>query len=171
MLAQRGYEVVAMDRQTMEFFWVHPRVRLLQADILENDLDWNEHFDLITNISSIEHVGLAGRYGVKKDCPEGDLLAMRKLRDWLKKGGIHILTVPVGRDAVFSPLARVYGEKRLPMLLEGYTLLHEEYWAKPGRDNKWYPVEKKYALSYQAEVEKWSPGGNIYALGCFLLQK
>lgn len=171
ILARFFNEVVALDREKTQFFWSHPKVKEVQADILEDDLPYTEYFDVITNISSVEHVGLAGRYGTIKNTPDGDLIAMKKLYNWLKKGGIHLLTVPVGRDAVYMPLCRVYGENRLPLLLEGYKVVHEEYWAKPGKDNKWYPVEKAYALNYETSVRSWSPAYNIYALGCFVLQK
>ncbi|MCX7651722.1 MAG: DUF268 domain-containing protein [Bacteroidia bacterium] len=171
ILGRWDYEVVALDRESVNHLWTFSKIRVIQGDILEDTFAWNDYFDLVTNISSVEHVGLSGRYGVEKDTPDGDLIAMTKLRDWLKKDGIMLLTIPVGKDEVFAPLARVYGEKRLPLLLKGFSILHEEYWAKISSDNRWYLVERDLALTYHADVRSWRPDQNIYALGCFVLKK
>jgi len=56
------------------------------VDILKVDLP-AKHFDLVINWSTVEHVGLAGRYGVTKSRPDGDLEAMARLRDLMKPGG------------------------------------------------------------------------------------
>ncbi|MCS7297035.1 MAG: DUF268 domain-containing protein [Bacteroidia bacterium] len=170
MAARRGFSVIALDIMPIHFLWAHPKIETLQGDVLTTNFP-EDFFDLIINLSTVEHVGLAGRYGVKKMEEEGDLIAMKRLRLWLKSEGVMLLTIPVGRDAVFIPMNRVYGEKRLPLLLEGYRILHEEYWAKRGSDNIWYQVEKAEALSFPARAGSRSPFMNIYALGCFALQK
>src|SRR5207245_201498 len=71
----------------------------------------SDSFDVILNCSTVEHVGIAGRYGVTESAADGDLAAMTRLRRWLKPGGVMLLTVPVGHDAVFAPLTRVYGRR------------------------------------------------------------
>jgi hypothetical protein len=73
-----------------------------------------------------------------------------------------VVTIPVGRDGVFSPYHRVYGDERLPRLLERFTVELEQYWAKP-RDNRWAPVQRGTALGQQG-----SP--SFYALGLFVLK-
>lgn len=171
VLARAFNEVVAMDRLKTQFLWSHPKIKEVQADILDDNLSYAEYFDVITNISSVEHVGLAGRYGTTTHTPDGDLIAMKKLRGWLKPDGIHILTIPVGKDSVCMPFHRIYGSKRLPLLLDGYKVVHEEYWAKPSKDNKWHPVEKEYALNYEANPGNKRTGCDVYALGCFVLHK
>ena len=59
--AQRGHVVVALDRLALAPAFHHERVEFLQADILDRPLSGQE-FDQILNCSSVEHVGLAGRY-------------------------------------------------------------------------------------------------------------
>ncbi|MDW8134330.1 MAG: DUF268 domain-containing protein [Bacteroidia bacterium] len=170
MAARKGFSVVALDLLPLDFPWVHPNIQTLQGDILKVEFE-EASFDLEINLSTVEHVGLAGRYGVKAMESDGDLLAMRRLHRWMKDQSRMLLTIPVGQDAVFIPMNRVYGEKRLPKLIEGYRVLHEEFWAKPAKDNKWRQVSKEEALSFPARAGSRSPFMNIYALGCFVLQK
>src|SRR5205823_12962518 len=72
--AQRGHDVVALDRMPPALDYAHPRVTHVQGDILDRPLG-DRRFDQIVNCFSVEHVGLAGRYG-SGDRPDGDLEAM-----------------------------------------------------------------------------------------------
>src|SRR3954471_16407543 len=112
--AQRGHDVVAFDRLPSALDYEHPKVTHVQGDVLTHDFA-GQRFDQIVNCSSVEHVGLGGRYG-SSDAPEGDIEAMRRMRGLLSPGGRMILTIPVGRDGVFAPQHRVYGPERLPRL-------------------------------------------------------
>jgi len=78
-------------------------------------------FDSALSISSFEHDGL-GRYGDPID-PEGDLVAMRKMKRILKPGGLLFLALPVGKDIIVWNAHRVYGRYRLPLLLQGWKLV------------------------------------------------
>ncbi len=156
--AQRGHDVVALDREDVRPEYTHPRVEYLHADVLARPLG-DRRFDQIVNCSSVEHVGLPGRYG-SGDEPDGDLEAMAVLAAALADDGRHILTVPVGRDGVFPPYHRVYGETRLARLLERYRIVEEQYWAKEGRT--WTATSRKRALATPS-----SP--SFYALGLFVL--
>lgn len=78
-------------------------------------------FDVAISISSFEHDGL-GRYGDPID-PIGDIKAMAKCHELLKEKGLLFLAVPVGRDKIVFNVHRVYGEKRLPLLLENWKAL------------------------------------------------
>ena len=80
-------------------------------------------FDAVFSISSFEHDGLA-RYGDPLD-PEGDLKAMKNVKDnILKPGGLLYLAVPVGKDTLWWNAHRVYGEKRWPLLIEGFEFVY-----------------------------------------------
>jgi hypothetical protein len=156
--AQRGHDVLALDREDVVPEYTHPRVEHLHADVLDRPLG-DRRFDQIVNCSSVEHVGLPGRYG-SGDQPDGDLETMAFLAAALTDGGRHILTVPVGRDEVFPPYHRVYGEERLPRLLECYRIVEEQYWTKGGR--RWAAASREQALATPS-----SP--SFYALGLFVL--
>jgi SAM-dependent methyltransferase len=169
LAALRGFEVIALDLEPQTFPWRHPAVRFIQGDLLELDLPTN-HFDLIINCSTVEHVGLVGRYSVTESRPDGDLEAMALLRDLMKPSAIMLLTVPVGQDAVFAPLCRVYGKERLPRLLSGFVLEREMFWVKDA-ENRWVQCDEETALSFEASAGSWDPLRNVYALGCFVLRK
>jgi hypothetical protein len=70
---------------------------------------------------------------------------------------------PVGQDAVFAPLHRVYGEQRLPRLVGDLEIVEESYRAKVDGP-RWQPVDRATALA-----ERGSP--SYYAIGLFLLRR
>ena len=158
--AQRGHEVVALDRMAVVPDYRHERVQVLHADILDRPLE-GQAFDQILNCSSIEHVGLAGRYE-SSDAPDGDLDAMAILREALAPDGRMILTIPVGRDLVCPPLHRIYGEERLPRLLDGYAVQEEQYWRKDPALAAWTQTDRATALATQGSA-------SFYSLGLFVL--
>lgn len=167
--AQRGFHVTAIDLKNIQWDYTHPQLHFLRGDLLELSLSAG-HFDLIINCSTVEHVGLTGRYGVTADRADGDLEAMAHLRTLLKPDGVMLLTIPVGCDALFAPLCRVYGSQRLPCLLAGYEIVKEIFWTKDDQ-NRWQLAEKAQALNFEAFAGSWDARQNITALGCFVLRK
>jgi len=159
--AQRGFTVTALDLREIEWPYAHPGLEFTQKDLLELGRT-EERFDLIINCSTVEHVGLAGRYG-SPECPDGDLEAMQWLLQLAQVGGTMLLTVPVGRDTVFRPLHRVYGRERLPRLLAGWTVVEKQFWTKSDT-NKWGMVGQDEALAFE-------PTQSVYGLGCFVLRR
>ncbi|MES2273166.1 MAG: DUF268 domain-containing protein [Chlamydiota bacterium] len=94
----------------------HPEIKTLTIP----EYDENpELFDAILSISSFEHDGL-GRYGDPIN-PQGDLDAMKKTVQMLKPNGLLFLAVPVGMDHIFWNAHRIYGKKRLPLLLKEWN--------------------------------------------------
>jgi SAM-dependent methyltransferase len=158
--AFRGHSVVAVDLEECTFQFAATEIEYVRGDFNQLTFD-AASFDQVINCSTIEHFGLAGRYGSEAD-EDADLLAMGRLADLLRPHGSMVLTIPVGRDAVFSPYHRVYGEQRLPRLLERFSVDREQFWAKP-RDNRWASVDRQTALEQQG-----SP--SFYALGLFVLK-
>ena len=160
--ARRGFNVTAIDLQPVTWYYEHPSLHFVQGDIFEFDFP-SEHFDLIINCSTVEHVGLSGRYGVKVDNPDGDMEAMALLRRLLKPHKVMLLTIPVGRDRIDPPLHRIYGEKRLPALLQGWKVTKKEYWIKD-ESNRWILAEEPVVLRKE-------PSGHCYGLGLFVLSR
>lgn len=159
--ARRGYNVTAIDLQSINWPYMLPNMCFIRCDILKSSCPLqNQVFDLIINCSSIEHVGLPGRYG-SEDNPEGDITAMTLMCELLRSGGVMLLTIPVGRDTVFAPLHRVYGRERLPRLLNQWIIEEKEYWVKDDQ-NRWIAAEESVALDRD-------PTELCYGLGCFVL--
>lgn len=156
--AQRGHDVIAFDRLPSALDYEHPRVTHVHGDVLTHDFG-DRRFDQILNCSSVEHVGLGGRYG-STETPDGDLDAMAILRSTLAPEGRMIMTIPVGRDMVCAPQHRIYGEQRLPRLLAGYGVLEEQFWAKSG--GAWRPCGREVALATEGSSA-------FYSLGLFVL--
>jgi len=158
--AQRGHDVVALDRMDVVPDFRHERVCFRRADILDRPLQ-GETFDQILNCSSVEHVGLAGRYE-SNEAPDGDLEAMTILRDALATDGRMVVTIPVGRDLVCSPLHRIYGSERLARLLQGYAVHEEQYWWKDPMTSAWSQTDRETALATHGSK-------SFYSLGLFVL--
>jgi SAM-dependent methyltransferase len=167
--AMRGYDVTAVDLGDVRWPYKLPNLSFERGDVLELAFR-DSQFDLVINCSTVEHVGLLGRYGVTERADDGDLEAMKRLLTLMKPEGLMLLTIPVGLDAVFPPLCRVYGATRLPLLLAGFALLEEVYWVKD-QGNRWVPCDRETAFAFEASAGSWDPHDNVYALGCFVLQR
>jgi len=132
ILASLGWEVHGIDNR--EFKFQHPNFHFTQGDIRKAPLP-DDFFDCVYAVSTIEHIGLRGRYSVTEADPEGDIKAVREIARVLVPGGIFLLTVPYGRGQVVKPLHRVYDKFRLLRLFsqwqskeEIYYSLEEGYW-------------------------------------------
>jgi len=155
-----GHKVTSIDLQDVEYE-IDP-IKYIQSDI--SDIDFkNEKFDLIINCSTIEHVGLEGRYG-SKDLLDGDIEVMHKLSRLMHKDSKMILTIPIGLDDCYKPFHRIYGEERLPMLLKDFQIFVEEFWDKSSQTNKWRKTSKEKAFIVKGNER-------YYALGLFILKR
>lgn len=169
LAAQREYHVVAVDLQEQEPLWHHPNVEFRFGDFRSLSFPSNS-FDLAINCSSVEHVGVAGRYGIALDDDGGDFEVMEKLADVLKPDGRLIMTAPCGRDAVLTPWCRVYGPERLPKLLAPFHIEKELFWKKDSI-NRWMPVSRKDALDSAPRHDPINPHGCLYGLVGLVLRK
>lgn len=167
--AQKGFHVLANDLREQTFIWQHPNVEFRKGDFLTLTLP-RDHFDLAINCSSVEHIGVAGRYGIEVNQDEGDIQVMDRLAEILKPSGLLLMTAPCGQDAVLAPWCRVYGPQRLPRLLRAFTSEKEEYWTK-NEKNQWVPSSREAALAFNPRNDRFNPHNCAYALGCFVLRK
>ena len=154
-------EVIALDinlpeNQTSKI----SNIRWVRGDIL-NPPNGLGKFNLIINCSTIEHIGLSGRYGSVEN-PDGDLMAMKNLHKLLVEGGRMLLTIPVGLDAVFSPKHRIYGTERLPKLLQGWETIEERYVKKSDVVRLWEETSQEHALATAGSK-------TFYSIGLFVL--
>jgi SAM-dependent methyltransferase len=158
--ASLGARVLAIDLVPLQFHVSYENIEFRQVDVMALD-EKAERFDLVLNCSTIEHVGLGGRYGAR-EAADGDIEAMRKMRRLLKPGGHMLMTLPIGRDGVIRPLHRIFGEKRLPRMLEGFEVVESIFWRKDAR-NAWTRCSQEEAMR-EVGNERY------YALGCMTLK-
>lgn len=101
----------------------HKRVNVQLIDLC-NDANLEPKYDLITCISTIEHIGL-GRYGDPLD-PSGDLKMMNAIRKLMKSGGFVVMVFPCHPDyeghVVFNA-HRLYTQYRIAKLFEGFEIV------------------------------------------------
>jgi len=78
-------------------------------------------YDTVIAINALEHYGL-GLYDTIINA-DADIQAMQKAKSILKSGGMMYLSIPVGKDKIVWNAHRIYGNIRLPYLLDGWKLL------------------------------------------------
>lgn len=158
-MTRMGYDVTGIDIRKP--FFEREGMKFILGDAMTKDFG-NDKFDVVVNCSTTEHIGLGGRYGIQEDRPDGDIEAMENLRNALAPNGIMILTIPVGKDCVFTPWHRVYGPLRIGPLMRGYEIAEEEFW-RQNEGNVWVRCDRGTAIDEQPEREH-------YALGLFVLR-
>ncbi len=111
-----------------------------------------DKYDTIVCYEFLENLGINEKYGFAAEPSYSDLEAMKILRKMLRKGGKMILVLPVGEDASFVPLMRIFGKYRLSMLFKDFKILKEKYF-KDGKE-----VSKEFALTYEASPTDYIEG-------------
>lgn len=131
-LASMGYKVWGIDIRPYNF--QHRNFIFQRSNVLNLPFE-NDFFDVITAISTIEHIGL-GSYGDANIIPNGDRRAVKELIRVLKPNGQIILTFPFGKHFV-GPKYRVYNWKDVKKLI--------------------YPMKIKSAKFFIRERGEWLP--------------
>lgn len=154
ILATFGYDVIGIDLRP-DIHYELKNFQFIRGDFL--DMSFPKHFfDVVVLCSTVEHIGLTGRYG-NKDVLDGDLIAMKKVLDILKSDGICILTIPVGIGGIFKPWHIVYGENRFSKLVSGFKITKSRYFVKEVR-GKWYETNQEMAFDFQGDETKYAIG-------------
>lgn len=96
--------------------------RFIQEDICYNKFK-SGWFDVVTAVSTIEHIGLNTRYGAT--AKSTDLLALTEIRRILKPYGTLLMTVPFGEEYKVTKYHKVYNASHLDTLLTGF-----QYWTR-----------------------------------------
>lgn len=150
-LASMGFEVWGVDKKQDKL--VHPNFKLIQGNILDVDLP-KDFFDLITIISTIEHIGL-------KD--DGDFKCMERLFGFLKNGGFVLVTAPFGKSATFEGY-RVYDADRIRKMWKGK--IEKINFFRVIGEHKWVKTTEQEAANIQMESR-----GSCKGIFCAVLTK
>lgn len=168
VLACFGFEVVGIDGRP--YHMSDPPFRFVQSDIRRMPFA-DGAFDVVTAVSTIEHIGLSGRYGSDED-PAGDRRAMEEIRRVVKSGGRIVLTVPYGQPAIFRPWHRVYGPEQLEGLIRGLEVVKESFFV-PDQRGIYRKVDQDRASAFgaSAQVKRGRFLEYSYGLACLALTK
>ena len=90
-------------------------------------------FDIVTAISTIEHIGLKGRYGAVSE--DSDEKAIKEIYRIIRPNGFLLMSVPYSRKAKETKFHRIYSEESISKILDGFKLEidivkspEDEYW-------------------------------------------
>jgi SAM-dependent methyltransferase len=139
-----------------EFKFKHPNFTFVLGDIRNTKFPDN-FFDYVTAVSTLEHIGIRGRYGVTKEDPKGDIKTVREVARILSPHGIFLLTIPYGQGQLIKPLQRVYDKVRLTKMLCQWKIVKEVYYVL--EEGYWVTVPEKVAAS-----KDWLRGERALAL-------
>lgn len=122
-MASLGHEVYAFDIEN--YLFKHKKLKFVKGDIRNTEFK-DDFFDVVTIISTLEHVGMGETsYGDLEE-KDGDITAMQEIWRILKPGGVILLTVPFGKHK-FLPFLRVYDKDRIKKISKGYKVMKEIY--------------------------------------------
>jgi len=154
LLAGVGFEVWGIDLSDIgRYKSRHPNFRFIKGDVTTAQLPENS-FDVITIISTIEHVGLKN---------DGDIGCLKRLHSLLKDNGQIILTAPYGSPALFER-SRIYDRERLARIFEGWKIERMDFF-KEVEPGKWIGAEED-------EVSKIKHvSDNVHSIVCLMASK
>ena len=118
-LAMLGYQVTGIDIQN--YGYTHPNFDFIQDDFNKHDFG-KKKFDIITNISAIEHFGLLSYTNATRD-DDGDKKAMAKIKRLLKPKGQLLFTAPFGIHGEVENFERIYDMKDIHAMFQGFKIL------------------------------------------------
>lgn len=154
LLAGIGFEVWGIDMSDIgRYKSRHPNFRFVKGDVATAPLPEN-YFDVITIISTIEHIGLED---------DGDIECMKRLRSLLSDKGKIILTTPYGSPALFER-SRIYDRERLARIFEGLRVKRMDFF-KELEEGKWLPAEEAEVSGIKHTSEK------VHSIVCVIAAK
>jgi SAM-dependent methyltransferase len=136
---------------------------LFKEDIRSTSFSSN-FFDAVIVVSTLEHIGVCGRYGVIQSDDDGDINAMREIYRILKPGGRCLVTIPYGSGRSL-PLNRLYNANRLKQLLERFLVIELQFFRYNEKYELWLNVPEEIASASSWDSDPW------YSLACVNLVK
>jgi SAM-dependent methyltransferase len=135
----------------------------VKGDIISTSFE-DGFFDAVIVVSTLEHIGVAGRYGISDSNELGDFQAMQEIFRVLKPEGRVLVTVPYGLGRSL-PLNRLYDISRIEKLFKDFEIITCQYFRFEPKYKMWFEVPEALAASNDWDHEPW------YALACFCAKK
>ncbi|MCJ7805180.1 class I SAM-dependent methyltransferase [Patescibacteria group bacterium] len=140
-LASIGWEVYGID--VREFKLRFPNFHFVLEDITNTHCPDN-FFDVVCALSTLEHIGLGGRWGITSDDPDGDIKAVAQIKRILRPNGTFLVTVPYGRRRIVGSLHKVYDKFWLSQLFLNWKIKEEIYYVR-NHEGYWEAVPEETA--------------------------
>lgn len=155
ILSSIGYDTYAVDIRKYSIInrIKYPNFHFKQEGICQTSFPDN-YFDAITAISTLEHIGLSGRYGAKEDM-SGDEKAVQEMKRIAKPGATILLTIPFGKEKILRPFTRIYDERRVKLITKDLIVEKEEYYFQDSNDD-WFQLTKEEAAVTEATIYKFA---------------
>ncbi len=148
-LASIGWEVYGIDMRQFKFKF--PNFHFVLGDITRTDFT-DSFFDAVYAVSTLEHLGLSGRYGISKYDPEGDAKAVREIRRILRDGGRLLVTLPYGKEKRQTTLNRVYNRDSLVELFSDWEIQDKVIYSQDS-EGIWVPVVEEEVWGLERNKE------------------
>ena len=148
-LASIGWEVYGIDMRQFKFRF--PNFHFVLGDITKTDFPDN-FFDAVSAVSTLEHIGLKGRYGISQGDSEGDARAVREIRRILRGGGRLLATLPCGPEAGQTALNRVYSCDSLQELFPDWEIKDKVFYNQDS-EGFWVPVTEEEVRGMERNKE------------------
>jgi SAM-dependent methyltransferase len=163
LLAGFGFQVHGID---VREYAITNRIKFTDFKFSKEDIRKSafsdNSFDAVISVSTIEHIGLSGRYGMDEDM-EGDCKALQEMKRVTKTGGVIVITVPFGKAKIIRPDCRVYDFAWLRRIENDLALVQEAYYMQDDAGD-WYECSRIEAESIDARNDR-------YAICCHKLRK
>lgn len=163
-LASLGHRVYGIDLRDYPF--EHENLVFTKQNILDFE---EKDFDIITAVSSVEHVGL-GAYGEDYN-PKGLEDVIVKMKKLIVEKGKLILTVPTGKPLV-DHFMRSFTPDEIEKLVasKGFSLEKSRFFKRKNKKH-WVPCSREEILevSNQQAKRKKGPSG-VNGVGCLVFQ-
>lgn len=154
--------VYAINTDKEKRFSKNENINHVVGDIRKTQFEDN-FFNVITCISTLEHIGVEGRYNILRD-DFGDENALKEMFRILKKGGKLLLTTPFGKEDVL-PINRLYNGQRVKKLFKNFKIVSSTFMKYDPDYYIWKDVTEQEASNTDWLKERW------YAIGFFILEK
>ncbi|MBM2817602.1 MAG: O-antigen chain-terminating methyltransferase [Parcubacteria group bacterium] len=127
-------------------------IKFKTGDIRKTDYQ-SEYFDCVVCISTLEHIGVSGRYSSDED-PKGDIRAMEEINRIMKKGGTLLVTLPYGIKDVL-PINKLYNEERVKNLFRGFEIISQDFYKFSPLWKVWIKTTEKEAGKTDMIKDQW----------------
>lgn len=128
------------------------KVKFIKGDIRQTNFP-DKLFDYIVCVSTLEHIGVKGRYHSDND-PDGDAKAMQEITRILKPKGALLLTVPYGANDVL-PINKLYNKERLSKLFKNLDIVSQVFFRYEKKWGFWREVNETEASKADMIKDKW----------------